>query len=760
MQMKLSNFKPLNLYTCFLGILFPWIVIIAFASSPATVIIFISVFIGMFFFGKVLIDSIPADFTDSDRWLLALPAGYMTVSGLTALLLKLSVSPVTVFWITAILMAYSTVLQFFQKKLYNYPNIHGLWLLVPLSLIISLVYYLPGAIRDAVFLPDGSFNWMYVDTQYFYAIASSVKSSSGVPLLPGTSMVEMNYHFGPYSIAGIISAALDVPVGDALVRISRPIAELSLIFSTYTTGRYVVRDTGKQSLAGILSVAGLFFYGSTASFLSNLSLADGNILSELPRLTYNNGGIFSHLFLGHSQVHGMNALLVVILILNAKLQTRDIKYLNPDISLLAPAIIFPSSILLGFASLGLYILLIAWFGRFYKCSYLNIALAIGAAIFSAWLMGYLNTLSSGELVQFSPMQALPGKLFSCFVWFFVGLGFRLYVLTQISNPFKDAISASIVVLLAGFIATGLFIPEFDSRYGFLYAQGILSVIAFAWLSTVLFSIINRNWSGIFQDVQTLLRLVMFSSIVFLIISSVIYFVSTNTAYLLLNYDYILSISRTIKYSLILVSLSCSCYVFIIRSHNMKRVVATAIVIVYSLGFTAWVTDFKAYALDSSSIKNVTITVKEFQGLSILKSISSKSDLIATNKHHIYIDVSRSFAYGALSQRPVLLEGWDYSILSRSINFKHILSDNELIFDSSNADLVKFIIDKYKIKYLIAKPGTDLKIAANMPDWLKKIPGTGSLNIYQVVEKVVVTPSVLHVGSDFSDLMTVPALTVL
>lgn len=54
-----------------------------------------------------------------------------------------------------------------------------------LSTLICAVYFLPSARNDAVLRRDGSFNWIYVDTQHFYAIAAGIKSGQSPPRVPG-----------------------------------------------------------------------------------------------------------------------------------------------------------------------------------------------------------------------------------------------------------------------------------------------------------------------------------------------------------------------------------------------------------------------------------------------------------------------------------------------------------------------------------------------------------------------------------------------
>ena len=735
MKMRLKIPKSNNSNAGLFAILLPWICIIAFESSGIALCTFLFLAIGMLVFGKFLLETINANFTEEDKWLLSLPTGYLSFCGLTALAVRLGVSSFTVFWAIGIPMVIVSIWYFIRHNLISVPKIQGLWALVPLSLIIALLYYLPGAIRDAVYLPDGSYNWMYVDTQFFHAVASSVKSSIGVPRMPGTSTIDLTYHFGPYGIAGILSEALDISVGDALVRVVRPIALLSLLLSAYAAGRFLGRGIGREATGGILAVAGLFFYGSIVSFLDNpvfTGLTNGNILSETPLLIPSYGGIFAHLVLGHSQVHGMNALLVLVLVLFAKLQSPDKRNFNPDISALGPAIIFPSSILLGFASLGLYAVLFLWFGRQYKRTLLTVGIAVCAAILSAKTMGYIGALSSGNLISVAPSETMLSKLLSAFVWFYLGLGVRVYAFTKIRNPFQDHVSATLIILFTGLVATSMFIPDFDSRYGFLYAQGVLNIFSFAWLTSPLHAAIDRNWSEVFSEVQKVIRIVLISGVVFLICAITFHFIYRNIYSD--SSDMSLSAIRTIKYSSVLVLFSAVGLLLFNKSGIWKPLLTTCMICLYSFGFTAWVTDWENYGLGRQK-KDITMSKGEVYGLEVLREVSHKGDMLATNQHSLSLQnqnkVNRSFGYEALSERPVFIEGWDYSSIRNTETFKNMLKDNELIFTSNDAASIKSVIDKYRIKYIVAKPGTDLDISNALPHWLTKIENTGSLNIYSV-----------------------------
>src|SRR5208337_1329066 len=90
-----------------------------------------------------------------------------------------------------------------------------------LSALICVLYFLPGARNDAVLRHDGSFNWMYADTQFFHSMAAGIKRGDSPPKAPGTATAELFYHFGPYAAAASISRLTGIGLGDAYARVTR-----------------------------------------------------------------------------------------------------------------------------------------------------------------------------------------------------------------------------------------------------------------------------------------------------------------------------------------------------------------------------------------------------------------------------------------------------------------------------------------------------------------------------------------------------------
>jgi hypothetical protein len=109
---------------------------------------------------------------------------------------------------------------------------------------------------------------------------------------------------------------------------------------------------------------------------------------------------------------------------------------------------------------------------------------------------------------------------------------------------------------------------------------------------------------------------------------------------------------------------------------------------------------------------------------------------ATNKHALDSESlappnERSYGYSALSERPVLLEGY----LSRGENllpwFKILLHDNDLLFSATDPETVRNIARTWRVRWLVARPGTDLALPRPLPAWLVEQQDCGDLKIYRI-----------------------------
>ena len=247
----------------------PWIATVLFTAGAWGAVNFLGYVVIIFAVGYFVASmALPAS-ARSQTILLAPALGILAISALTAFWLRLGL-PLT--WAVALwlgLMAAGAMSLWRDRSLWANSSIGYGGALVVLSVLIFAVYFLPGACNDAVVRRDGSFNWIYVDTQYFHSVAASIKNSDGPPKTPGTSTEELRYHFGPYAPAAAISRLDGLELGDAFARVTRGASLWALVLSCFGLGTLLSLKANGAKFGGVMSVAGLFFYGSLLSLFTN-----------------------------------------------------------------------------------------------------------------------------------------------------------------------------------------------------------------------------------------------------------------------------------------------------------------------------------------------------------------------------------------------------------------------------------------------------------------------------------------------------------
>ena len=110
---------------------------------------------------------------------------------------------------------------------------------------------------------------------------------------------------------------------------------------------------------------------------------------------------------------------------------------------------------------------------------------------------------------------------------------------------------------------------------------------------------------------------------------------------------------------------------------------------------------------------------------------------ATNKHDLDAGdgfaqpLPRSYGYSALSERPVLLEGYMDRGEAELPWFETLLQDNELLFTTANPETLREIAQKWHVQWLVARPGTDISLPRPLPAWLVEQQDCGDLKIYRL-----------------------------
>jgi hypothetical protein len=155
--------------------------------------------------------------------------------------------------------------------------------------------------------------------------------------------------------------------------------------------------------------------------------------------------------------------------------------------------------------------------------------------------------------------------------------------------------------------------------------------------------------------------------------------------------------------------------------------------VLMIGFLAWVTPWLNFGMGRMKM-DVTISSGEVQGLKRLGELAGRNERFETNKHDVDTSANRSgrsYAYAALSERPVLLEGYLHHTQRESEDFKSLLHDNDLMFTTTDAETLRNLASSWSVRWLVARPGTDIALPRPLPAWLIQQQNCGDLRIYRI-----------------------------
>jgi hypothetical protein len=170
-----------------------------------------------------------------------------------------------------------------------------------------------------------------------------------------------------------------------------------------------------------------------------------------------------------------------------------------------------------------------------------------------------------------------------------------------------------------------------------------------------------------------------------------------------------------------------------QSRRFSTVSSAILMGVLQIGFLAWITPWLNFGQGRMKM-DITLTPGEVPGLYRLRELAAPSERFATNKHAVdslASDPERSYAYAALSERPVLLEGYRYHSETALPGFYSLLQDNDLMFTSTDPETVHDIAKTWRIRWLVARPGTDIAMPRPLPTWLVEQHNCGDLRIYRI-----------------------------
>ena len=713
---------------CMALVFLPWLAVVLFTAGGWAALNFLGYATMVFAAGYSVVSVALPVSARTQTIALSPAAGILAISALTALWVRLGLPLI---WAPALWVGVAAVgalgLWRDRTRWAKSTISYGLTLAL-FSALVCVVYFLPSARNDLVQRSDGSFNWRFIDTQHFHSIAASIKNGGSPPKTPGTATAELLYHFAPYAPAATISRLTGLDLGDAVARVTRGASLWALVLSCFGLGTLLSLKANGRKFGGIMSVAGLFFYGSLLALFTDERTTKGPLagalLFNIPDVGVPaDGGPFAHLLGGHSVLHGLSAIAAVMGLCLVERERESALTWRGIILLALPALAVAVNSVAALYCVAVVGILLFW-GRLGAArSWLSIMLMF-CLFLEAWkIMGYGN---APDAVGATIKTDLAWHWWPLVIWFIVGLGFRIVAFRWISQPLKDPLSALVLTNVVGLLALSLLfhLRDNNERYGTYFLQSILSIFAFSRVT-------SGCWHGVERSelIAEWLRLAKNGMIILAAwgaLSDVVSYAVRGD----------LQIGRRrIFIAFLVLSFLVGTLALMKRSYRFSTIGSAVIMGALLVGFLAWTPNWLRYGVGTVKT-DVTYTPGEVRGLRRLRELMAPDERFATNKHTLDRDsplppIALSYGYSAVSERPVLLEGY----LARGETaipwFKTLLHDNDLLFSTTDPEMMRDIARTWHVRFLVARPGTDIALPRPLPPWLIEQQNSGDLRIYRI-----------------------------
>jgi hypothetical protein len=717
-------------------VLLPWVAVVLFTAGGWATLNFIAYAIVVFAAGySIVIAALPAS-ARTETIFLAPGTGIMAVSALSAFWLRLGL-PLQ--WVPAIWLVLAPSGAWFLwrgRAQWTTSAVPYGKTLVVFSILICAVYFLPSARTDLIASRDGSYHWADWQTQHFHALAASIKESNGPPKSPGTDTAELLYHFGPFAPAAAISRLDSLDLGDAVARVTRGASIWALVLSCFSVGTLLSLKANGSRFGGIMSVAGLFFYGSLLSTFNDLldtpqhhriamflfQPADGRILAD--------GGPFGHLLMGHSLLHGLGAITVIMgLCLVAREQETELSW-RSALLLALPALAVPMNSVAALYCFGVAAILLFW-GRLGAVkSWLQIVL-MACLFLAAWkIMGFSHTQDAAATAF---KDHITAQWWMLVVWLLAGLGFRIigfrWITRSRNGRFgKDPVSVLVLCSTVALLAFSLLLQLRDNNqhYGIYFLQSLFSIFAFSRVTA-------GSWRGgeRVRVITEWLRIARTGLILLAACGVLIGVIAWATH----SNPGITDFRDKILLTFALLALLFGALALMKRSPRFAAAGSALVMVVLMIGFLAWTANLVSYTWGGVKY-SIAYPPGVVHGLRRLGELMAPGERFATNKHSLQGDTlqppsEHSYGYAALSERPVLLEGY----LARGEKllpwFDTLLRDNDLLFTTTDPQVLRDTATTWRVRWLVARPGTDIALPRPLPPWLVEQQDSGDLKIYRI-----------------------------
>ena len=134
--------------------------------------------------------------------------------------------------------------------------------------------------------------------------------------------------------------------------------------------------------------------------------------------------------------------------------------------------------------------------------------------------------------------------------------------------------------------------------------------------------------------------------------------------------------------------------------------------------------------------DITYPPGEVRGLRRLGELMAPDERFATNKHALDLEsfcrpTSAPTATRRCPSVPCFLRDIWIEARHQLPWFKTLLHDNDLLFTTTNPETLRDIARKWHVRWLVARPGTDISLPRPLPAWLVEQQDCGDLRIYRI-----------------------------
>ena len=715
-----------------MGLVFlPWILVVLYTAGWWATLNLFGYALMVFAIGYGIISLALPTSARAQVILLSPALGILAISGLTALWLRLGLELIWAPALWAGLIAVGAPCLWRDRTSLAKSNVAYGMTLALFSALICAVCFLPSASNDLVQRRDGSFNWRYVDTQYFHAMTASIKTGGSPPKSPGTVTAELLYHYGPYTPAAAISRLDGLGLGDAVARVTRGTSIWALVLSCFGLGTLLSLKATGAKLGAIMSVAGLFFYGPLLLLVpfNGPRYSSGNLIGSLFFKTARErmlgmGIPYDHLLSGHSVLHGLVAITAIMGLCLAEMARESAITWRGIVWLALPALAVPVHPVAALYCLGVGGILLFW-GRLRTMQSWLAILLMFVLFITAWkIMGYSHSPDSAE-VMFK--EHATTQWWMLLMWFIAVLGIRILGFRWISKSWwKEPLPTLVLVSVVGLLAFTVFfsLKDANEKYGIYFLQCMFSIFAFSrvsprWLHSVERLQMMVEWLRLATKGMGLLVACGF------LIGIVSFVTRTKTG---ISY-----FGPKLFVACLLLAVLATVLAFMRHGRGISAFASALLMIILMTGFLAWSPDWVKIALGRVHT-DITYSPGEVRGLRRLGELMTPGEIFATNKHDVDMTESgrgRSYGYSALSERPVLLEGYVARNEMALPWFNNLLHDNDLLFTTTDPETLRDIARKWHVRFLVARDGTDISLPRPLPTWLIEQQDCGDLRIYKI-----------------------------